>query len=152
MSSCEGRGYCLKQCGCDCYEDEVNDIHSEVCICGHKNHNTIVGGDSPCQIYCKDDCKYKCELVECNNYKMCGQKRPQHILDCHNDMCLDCALVFGKISFLNEKEDCPICFLNKDMIMISCGKHKVCLECWKNWAETGKIPTTCPLCRNPIWK
>jgi hypothetical protein len=84
---------------------------------------------------------------------MCGQKRPQNILDAHNEMCIDCAMMIGKIKFLDEKDDCPICLIKKDMIEISCGKHKVCLDCWKNWSETStQIPLTCPFCRNPIWK
>jgi hypothetical protein len=85
---------------------------------------------------------------------MCEQKRPQNILDCHNGMCSDCAIMIGKIKFLDEKDDCPICMENKDMIEISCGNHKVCLDCWKQMSETPDrpIPLTCPLCRESIWK
>ena len=143
MSSCEGRGDCIQQCSCECYDDEEYDIPSEVCSCGHRNHEG----------YCKTECIYNCELAECHNYRMCRQKRPQNILDCHNGMCFDCAISFGRIKFLDEKDDCPVCLVNKDMIEINCGKHKLCLECWKNWSETStQIPVTCPLCRNPIWK
>jgi hypothetical protein len=85
---------------------------------------------------------------------MCGQKRPQLLLDCDDGMCKDCAIMIGRIWFLDEKDDCPICLVNKDMIEISCGKHKVCLDCWKQMSETRDrpIPLTCPLCRESIWK
>ena len=143
MTTCQGRGECIQQCSCECYEDEECDIPSEVCSCGHRDHNG----------YCKSDCPHNCELVECNNYRLCGHKYPQHILDCNNGMCMNCAIMIGKIKFLDEKGDCPICLTNKDMIEINCGKHKVCLDCWKNWSETStQCPLTCPFCRNSIWK
>ena len=143
METCQGRGECIEQCSCECYEDEECDIPSEVCSCGHRDHDG----------YCKSDCPHNCELVECNNYILCGTKHPQRYIDCHNGMCFNCKLSFGKIKFLDEKGDCPICLTNKDMIEINCGKHKVCLDCWKNWSETStQCPLTCPFCRNPIWK
>jgi hypothetical protein len=85
---------------------------------------------------------------------MCGQKRPQWLLDYDYGMCKDCAIMIGRIKFLDEKDDCPICMENKDMIEISCGKHKVCLDCWKQMSETPDRPSplTCPLCRESIWK
>lgn len=151
MASCHGRGDCIQQCVCSCYDDE--DVSSEVCTCGHRNHTKFIGGGSEYEIYCKTACTHNCELIECNNFRMCGQKRPQLLLDSHNGMCMDCAIMIGRIKFLDEKGDCPICLVKKDMIEISCGKHKVCLECWKNWSETSnQSPLTCPLCRNPIWK
>ena len=154
MSSCKGRGDCIQQCGCICFEDEDCDIYSEVCNCGHRNHTKLIGGDTECDIYCKKECPYNCELVACHNYRMCGQKRPQSILDYHNGMCIDCAIMIGKIKFLDDKDDCPICMENKDMIEISCENHKVCLDCWKQMSETPDrpYPLTCPLCRESIWK
>jgi hypothetical protein len=152
MSSCEGRGDCIQQCGCGCYDDEDWEIPSIICTCGHRNHTKLIGGDSECDTYCKSECPHNCELVECHNYKMCGQKRPQKLLDSHNGMCMDCAVSIGKIKFLDKKDDCPICLDNKDMIELCCGKHTTCLECWKNWSETSKqIPLACPLCRKAIW-
>ena len=145
MLSCRGRGSCIQQCICECDDEE--------CSCCHRNHIKLIGGDSVYQKYCNISCPHKCELVECHNYRMCGQKRPQILLDCNNGMCNDCAIMIGRIKFLDEKDDCPICLVNKDMIEISCGKHKACLDCWKTWSETNtKHPLTCPLCRNSIWK
>jgi hypothetical protein len=156
MNLCEGSGYCFQQCGCTCYEDDDFEIPSEICICGHRNHVHYIGGNSESNIYCKRDCTYNCELIECHNFKLCGQKRPQCLLDCHNGMCTDCGIMFGKIKFINEKDDCPICMENKDMILISCEKHKVCIDCWKKISETQdeneNYPLKCPLCRESIWK
>ena len=97
-------------------------------------------------------CEYKCQLVECHNYTLCKKKLPLWVLDCQNGMCIDCAVMMGKIKFLDEKDDCPICLVNKDMIETECS-HKVCIDCWKDWSEKStQCPLTCPLCRTPIWK
>jgi hypothetical protein len=150
---CQGRGECISQCVCVCYEDEEFDIPSVVCSCGHRNHDKIIGGDSECYIFCKTECPYNCQLVECHNFKLCGKKLPQQDLDCYKGMCSDCRINIGKIQFLGEKDDCPICIEHKELVKICCGKHSVCLTCWKEWSETsGQSPLTCPLCREGIWK
>ena len=152
--SCSGRGECITQCCCSCYDDEDCDILSEICTCGHRNHVQMTGGITECDIYCRVSCEYNCQLVECHNFKLCGQKRPLHILDCHNGMCADCAVMIGKIKFIDKKDDCPICMENKDMIEISCGKHNICVDCWKTMSEVENrsFPLSCPLCRESIWK
>jgi len=154
MSVCNGRGDCIKQCGCGCYDDEECEVPSAVCTCGHRDHAKLVGGPNvETDVYCKPDCVHNCQLVECHNYKFCGIKLPQWVLDCHRGMCSDCAVNYGRIKFLTVKDDCPVCLVNKDMIEISCEKHKICLECWQQWSETSnQIPLTCPLCRESIWK
>lgn len=153
MSSCSGRGSCIQQCFCGCYDEET-DIYDEICTCGHRNHTQLIGGPTECDVYCQEECPHNCHLVECHNFKLCGLKRPREILDCHNGMCLNCAIEIGRIIFLSEKDDCTICMENKDMILISCGKHKLCLDCWKKTSETkdGQIPLRCPFCRQSIWE
>lgn len=153
MSSCTGRGECLQQCGCICFKNEESNELAEVCTCGHRNHTHLIGGSNCYNLYCQTECPHNCKLVECHNYKMCGEKRPQQILDSHNGMCTNCAIMFGKINFLGILDDCPICMENKDMIQISCGKHNVCIDCWKHMSKlTNKYPLTCPMCRESIWK
>jgi len=149
MSSCTGRGSCIKQCVCVC----ENELQSE-CSCGHQNHSHFIGGTTEFDVYCRIECPHKCQLVKCHNFRLCEKKYPQEVLDCNNGMCNECARMFGKINFLEEKDECPICFENKDMIVISCGKHKVCFDCWKKMSETKNrpLPLTCPLCRESIWK
>jgi len=142
MSSCKGDGECLQQCDCD-----------DTCNCEQRHNTTMIGGNQEWEIYHRKECLHNCELVECHNFKLCGKMLPQWLLYCHNGMCIDCAVSIGRIKFLNQKDDCPICLINNDMIEISCGKHKVCLECWKNWSDTTtQHPLTCPLCRESIWK
>lgn len=103
--------------------------------------------------YSRHACKYNCGLVECHNFKLCGKKRPQRILDCHMGMCMDCAVHIGKIQFLGEKDDCPICMEHKEVVKICCGKHSVCVTCWKEWSDANTDPPlSCPLCRETIWK
>ena len=153
MSTCTGLGECLQQCGCGCFDDEDDKITSTVCSCGHRDHLKFIGGTTDCDIYCKSECPHNCQLVECHNFRLCGQKRPQWLLYCHNRMCPDCAIMIGRVKFLDLKGDCPVCLENKDMIEITCGKHAVCLNCWKEWSTTSKeSPLTCPLCRESIWK
>jgi len=102
--------------------------------------------------YYQTECIYNCQLIQCYNFRLCKQKRSQQILNCHNGMCLDCAIMIGKIGFLDKKDDCPICMENKDMIEISC-KHTICLNCWIHMSEINNrpYPLSCPLCRKSIW-
>jgi hypothetical protein len=150
---CNGYGYCILQCVCSCYDDEESEIPSENCICGHREHPKLIGGDTCFNVYCKEECRFNCQLIECYNFRICKQKTPQWLLYAHNGMCTYCAINLGKIRFLETKDDCPICMENKDMIEISCEKHKVCLDCWKQLSESQTcIPMKCPLCRESIWK
>jgi hypothetical protein len=148
MSSCEGFGTCFEQCCCTCFEDDDCEIPMEVCTCGHRAHTNLLEGE-----YCQTECSHGCKLVECHNFKLCGKKEPKWFLNCHNGMCLHCAVMIGRIKFLDEKDDCPICMETKDVIQVSCGKHKVCVECWKQLSETpGRpVPLRCPMCRESIW-
>lgn len=152
--SCNGRGTCIRQCCCICYDDEYCNVPSEVCTCGHRNHTHLIGGTTEADVYCKQECSHNCELVECHNYRLCGEKNPQWLLDCNNGMCHHCAVMIGKIKFLDVKEECPVCMETKDMIKISCEKHNLCIDCWKQMSETKDrpVPLSCPLCRESIWK
>lgn len=100
--------------------------------------------------YSNNSCPHNCQVVECHNFKMCSQKRPKWVLDCHNGMCMDCAINYGKLKFLTENNDCPICLNKKDSVELTC-LHKVCLDCWKKWSEKSQAPVSCPLCRKKIW-
>ena len=160
MEECNGRGSCIQQCYCSCYDnsdsndstDDVIESPPEVCVCGHSNHTKLIGGTSETEIYCQKECSHHCQLVECHNFKLCGKKRPQQVLDAHNDMCVDCAIMIGKIIFMDDKDDCPVCMENKEIIKLTCN-HTICLDCWKQMSETPDrpIPLSCPLCRKSIW-
>jgi hypothetical protein len=94
MSPCDGRGNCIRQCVCTCYDQ---DCAQPVCFCGHRTHTKIIGGDRESDIYCKKPCDKNCELKECTNYRLCKKKCPQVFLDCYNGMCMDCAIRIAKI-------------------------------------------------------
>jgi hypothetical protein len=147
---CTGNGYCIQQCVCIfCFDSK----EATICICGHRNHPKLIGGETDCDIYCKQDCEYNCQLLQCHNFKVCNQKRPQWLLSAHNGMCINCAVHYGKMKFLERQEECPICMEHKDMVEISCERHNVCFDCWKHLSESGiDIPMKCPFCRESIWK
>jgi len=107
-------------------------------------------------------CTYKCELLECKNYKHCGEKRPKWVLDIHNNMCVNCAAAEydDTVIFTDIKQDCPVCYEEKYMIQLPC-KHTICLMCLygmfaHNENTKGFTPiserTRCPLCRDTIHK
>ena len=148
--SCKGDGSCFHQCCCTCFEDEHCEIESEVCTCGHRGHQTYIGGTTELDIYCREECRMNCQLVECNNFRICGKKEPLWFLNTNNVMCLLCAITIGKIKFLDIQDDCPICLETKDIVQICCGKHNLCLDCWKNICKSEGKPA-CPLCREHIW-
>ena len=137
MSTCNGYGECLIQCGCECYNKET-DVDDEICVCGHREHNG----------YCPTNC---CVLIECRNYKYCNALLPQQILFCHNGMCVNCAVQMGKHSYTKEVENCCVCLENKPMLILKC-KHKVCNDCWftisKEEFGNSEHKPLCPLCRN----
>jgi hypothetical protein len=148
--SCSGNGECITQCICTCVNEETG-IPLEICNCGHRNHIKIIGGPNECDVYCRINCSYDCQLVECCNYKMCEEKCPQWQLDCTCKMCKVCAVMIGRIKFFDERGNCPICFGNNDIIEISCEKHNACIDCWKKLCKKYKyFPLTCPFCSESI--
>jgi hypothetical protein len=42
MANCQGDGSCYKYCECECYDAETDEDY-EVCACGHRSHNVMVG-------------------------------------------------------------------------------------------------------------
>jgi hypothetical protein len=152
MSSCPGDGQCLRQCCCGCFDEET-DVPLEVCTCGHRHHEKVIGGSEEFDIYCKPNCPHNCVLTECHNFRYCQKKLPKWILDIKNGMCDHCEIMIGKITFTNTQDTCPICLDTKEMIKISCEKHTLCLECWTTLSKTDRPePMKCPLCRESIWK
>jgi len=137
MTSCNGNGECLIQCSCECYNEET-DEYNKVCSCGHREHN----GN------CPSDC---CIPIECRNYKYCNVKQPKWVSECHNGMCMNCAVQMGKHIFTNQVEDCCVCLENKIMLILKCN-HKICNDCWYNITKEGfgnnEQKPLCPLCRN----
>jgi hypothetical protein len=161
MTDCDGTGFCFEQCcGCICYDDIESDnpeILSEICTCGHRNHpenEVFIGSNDISDKYCrKEECKHNCTLKECHNYRLCETKHPECFLNCHNGMCLYCAMSIGKIIFTGEMDECHICMDMKELIRISCNLHKLCLDCWKKMSDNEERTSVmkCPFCRKSIW-
>ncbi len=121
MTSCNGNGECLRQCGCECYDSETDEDY-EICTCGHREH--MVNNYS----YCPSNC---CVMIECRNYKYCKEKEPKWLLDCNNGMSVACAAQMGPHKITDQIEECCVCLENKKMIMLKCN-HKICNDCWYN--------------------
>ena len=132
MNICNGNGECLNQCFCECSDD---------CICGHKGH---------CG-YCPSNC---CIPVKCRNYKYCNTKQPLWVSNCHNGMCMNCAIQMGNHKYTNKIDKCYICYENKNLLLLKC-HHEICNDCWYNItkyeeeeSEEESIKYKCPFCRN----
>jgi len=77
MDTCTGDGTCFQPCP-----------HH-----GNLDHPKFFGELTRQIVYCKDIiCHNNCQLQECKNYKICLQKRPLRLLNCHNGMCMNCAV------------------------------------------------------------
>ncbi len=122
MSLCDGDGKCLKQCCCNCYDEEI-------CDCSHRQHNG----------YCPSDC---CMPVECKNYKYCGVKQPKWISDCHNNMCINCVVQMGKHIVTKQIKKCCVCLEKSIMLKLECGHH-ICGECWYKITKEGLGTNEC---------
>jgi len=124
MSYCNKNGECLIQCECQCYNEETNE-YNQVCVCGHRLHNG----------YCPSNC---CIPIECRNYKYCNIKQPKWVSNCHNGMCINCAVQMGRHKTTDIIDDCPVCLENKIMIILKCN-HKICNNCWYNITKLGLV-------------
>jgi hypothetical protein len=139
MEVCNGDGTCLYQCACECYDENTGQPLE--CTCGHRQHDG----------YCPSEC---CVPIECRNVAQCLEKAPQRYLNCHNGMCVNCAIQMGPHKLTTEVEECICCLENKTMLMLKCN-HKICNECWYRITREGfgdeddrTYRPLCSLCRN----
>lgn len=128
MSTCNGR--CFYRCNCEC---------DKVCTCSHKDHNS-----GYCPSYC-------CVLIECRNYKYCGNKQPKWIFQHNNSTCcFNCHVQMGIHTYTGKIKNCCVCLEDKKMIILKC-KHEICNDCWYNITKinfgTNEYNPRCPMCR-----
>lgn len=75
---------------------------------------------------------------------------PQWVLDCHNGMCMNCAIRLGPHKMGND-DDCCVCLEHKIMVVLKCN-HKICNDCWCQITcvdeDEDENKNLCPLCRN----
>ena len=150
MQNCDGDGFCLKQCWCECFDeiDEDTDVYNEICTCGHREHNG----------FCPSTCTFRCSLKECRYFSFCNEKRPEFLLNCHFGMCVNCEIQTGPHTLTDQVKECFICFEEKTMIQLKCD-HQMCKECWFKITRSGfgeeSDPDSmqdpkCPMCRRRI--
>lgn len=130
-------------CGCCRCNDEYND-HIESCAeCVHGYFKLYT------------DCA--CELVRhrCINYRACNDTQkmlPEWYASLHSGLCINCHMIYGDVTSVNEERECPICYetTSENLALGTC-KHVFCAACTAH-VLTKRLP--CPLCRNynvPRW-
>lgn len=118
------------------------------CNCEPKNRRHTHSSE-----YCPINIKCTCELKECKNYRTCGNKEPYIILDCHEQMCPNCAVMMytSNATHTGETTNCLNCAKETDVIKLICN-HKFCVGCWNTiWVmkkTVKKNKSLCPLCKN----
>lgn len=139
MIKCLGDGGCLSSCECTCY-NKLTEQYNDICSCGHRSHYGC----------CPTNC---CTPVKCRNFLFCQRVHPEWVANCRDNLCITCAIKMGKHMLTNLSQDCPVCFEDKQMIVLEC-THKICNECWFNICNkyftdisVAESPS-CPLCRN----
>lgn len=126
---CIGDGTCLIQC-------DRSGVHS------HCNINGC---------YINNICIHGCELHRCNNFVICEELFPLWYLNCNNSCCQNCNMIYGKITFLDDKWSyCDICSIFKKMIKLPC-YQECCFDCYKKYCDKSQH-SNCPLCGNVVWK
>lgn len=65
-------------------------------------------------------------------------------------------ILYGVLTFLylrNSKShllmECPICFLDKKLLVLDCG-HSVCLPCYQKIISSKVCLSNCPFCRKTL--
>lgn len=112
MKYCEGNGECLMQ------DDDENKYS--------KNPNII--------------CDKNCTPIKCPNYILCGAKYPKILLDCHDNLCLNCDMMFGRwkggkgiLDIFSENKECPKCKNTLKCLSLPKCEHYLCINCFKKY-------------------
>jgi len=90
--------------------------------------------------YRSEDCGENCQPIKCPNYKLCGKAESFSNFDCHSSRCIYCNQSFGcNLTFIEKKEECPICLEDKDLFIRWQCEHDLCVECFRinnGWTES----------------
>jgi hypothetical protein len=81
------------------------------------------------------ECSYKCQPIECPNFKLCKIRFPLWVGYCHQNRCTNCDVIWGNkdLEFITVTEDCPVCLESKkEHVKFPNCSHSVCIECFKN--------------------
>jgi len=109
-------------------------------------------GDGVCLKYVSDDiphytgiqyynCKFKCQPKKCHNFIICGEMLPEHLFfNVDNSLlCPLCECNYGKLTNVNEKQECFVCFEESIGVLQQCG-HFICATCFVKINEGGLVP------------
>lgn len=86
--------------------------------------------------------------VRCKNFQFCSQEHSEHIIQQYGGYCYNCATSVGPLKFKENKEECPICLEEKELVGVFCGRHEICISCWIRIIETD---AKCPFCRKHLF-
>lgn len=80
-------------------------------------------------------CTHECRLQECPNFRLCGNREPQFILDFNQGVCNACTAHFGPhlLDFYDHCTfECPVCLRTTDHpIGLPRCSHRLCLDCFR---------------------
>ncbi len=68
------------------------------------------------------ECGENCVLIKCPNYIICGSQLPQWVFCCHDNLCVDCDMIFGK---WNEG---PGKLNFQEKLCLNCNEEKLCTK------------------------
>lgn len=76
-------------------------------------------------------------IIKCKNYIICNEDIPISFIHKNEYICTSCDINFGpwrggkgKLKIL-EKNDCIICYENKEQIELPKCNHSLCIDCFK---------------------
>jgi hypothetical protein len=87
------------------------------------------------------DCPHNCALVKCPNFAVCGSAGPLWVIQCHDGLCADCAVIIGgplqivtlpAVQEGQEGEECAVC-LEAMTAAVQHGacSHRSCTSCFR---------------------
>ncbi len=96
-----------------------------------------------------------CEPQPCANFPLCGNARPQFLLECKGGLCVQpCDMEYGVVfafSSFAPDDACPLCLELGAVSLVYACNHMVCAKCYGSAAfDDAKmlLLMRCPLCRH----
>ena len=121
------------------YQDDDREYIRPRRVCS--GNGTCLAQMTDCNTYGKDPafiCNHNCQPLPCPNERVCGDWAPQWYFSCHGGRCIRCKTYYGKnLTFLDEPQECPVCFdVKPSVVQPNCG-HSICIDCFKRMRVDG---------------
>lgn len=73
-----------------------------------------------------------CELIRCSNYWFCKKSHPQKWINCWNNRCRNCDMIFNqKLKFSENIDQCTVCLEPKILVKEPrCNHYTSCEDCF----------------------